>query len=351
MKQVPAQISPLIQVLFLVPLMLISTITRAIDYTDDYPLSDDELYDNEYCPEEFWRKLAEPEVKKGMFSFLDPHQEAVSDYVRELTTSIDKFFANTEKYDDHTGSYMQLVFDTTWKEAGDLEFDPGLKFRLRLPQTQKKLRLVIESDPEEKQDTRQLETRNIVSNTENDTRTGLYTGIESDISKSEKWKIRPSLGIRIRSPLDYYVRLRASRENYYDKWKLYLNETLYWFDSTGFGADTTMEWDRLITKKLIFRSTSFVRYTDERDQFDMSQSLNLIHQISENRSIAYKAAVFGDTEPAIYATSYLLNIRYRQNLHKDYLFFEIQPSIIYEKETAWEAQHELFLRLELFYRG
>ena len=83
----------------------------------------------------------------------------------------------------------------------------------------------------------------------------------------------------------------------------------------------------------------------------MSQSLNLIHQLSAKRNIIYKVAVFADSEPTIFATSYLINLRYRQNVHKDYMFVELQPQILYEKETDFESQYSLFLRLELLYRG
>lgn len=330
---------------------LISQCVAVPVWADESVLSDDELYDAEYCPEPLsipTQDSVKPDAE--FFDFLDPQQETISEYLRAFTTGMDHYFANVKQEKDHTGSYLNLTLDTTWREAGDIELKPRLKFRLRLPQTQKKLKLVIESDPDEKRTTRELET-NSSSTTTDDTNKGVYTGIESDTISKRNWKIRPSLGIRIRSPIDYYVRLFINRNEDFDNWKLYLRETLYWFDSTGFGADTSMDWDLPLSETLLFRSSSFLRYTDERDQFDMSQSLNLIHQISENRNISYKAAVFADTEPAIYTTSYLLNIRYRQNLHKQYFFMEIQPSIIFERETDWEPQHELFLRFEIFYRG
>jgi len=331
---------------------LLTDVVTPVSAADDSLLTDDELYDDEYCPDMFGKASEEQDKAESEFlNFLDPQQQTVSEYLRSFTTKMDRFFAASKTLDDHTDSYMNLILDTTFYEGGVTEVKPRLKFRLRLPQTQKKLKLLIESDPDEKRDTRDLETRSLDTTRTQDQNSGVYAGVEKDIPNDSKWKVRPSLGIRLRSPLDWYTRFYISRDEYFDVWKVYLKETVYWFDSTGFGSDTTMDWDRYLTPDLIFRSGSFLRYTHERKQFDMSQSLNLIHQLSQNRSVIYKAAVFADSEPAIYATGYLLNINYRQNLHKNFLFLELQPSILYEKTTGWEPEHQFFIRLEAFYRG
>ena len=329
-------------------------------------LYDDKQEDEYYCPEDYpidvqpespsdieqeTRKAAEEMVGQSAFSFLDPQYEYVSDYLRRFTTSVDQFFANTEKPDAVTGSYIQLTFDTLWNEGGDINFDPNIRFRAHLPQTQKKLKLIIESDPEEKRNTQERETGAPEPTTESQQSSGVYTGVEGKIGGGETWKINPSFGVRVRAPLDFYARLRATREHYFDKWKLYFNETLYWFDSTGYGADTTMEWDRLLSEDVLFRSSSFIRYTEERKLFDMSQSFNLIHQITENRKIIYKIAAFADSKPSLYATAYLINLNYRQNVHKNFVFVEVQPQIYFQKINKFDSEFSLLLRLELFYRG
>lgn len=321
------------------------------DYSNEYP-DEDDAYE---CEEDFLEHLSaitpEEQAEESAFSFLDNQQAYISDYVRRVTTSVDQFLANTDHSQGYSGSFMRLTWDTTWREGGDISTTARIKFRLHLPQTQRKLKLIIESEPDEKRNIQDLETRGAETGPASDRNKGLYTGLESQIGKGEKWKVRPSLGLRIRSPLDPYVRLRASREKVYTDWKLYFHESLYLFDSTGFGADTTMDWDYGLTDKLIFRSSSFLRYTDERDQFDMSQSFNLIHRLSKKRAVTYKVAVFADSEPALFATSYLINARYRQNVHKDYLFIELQPQILYQKINQFDPEYSLFLRMEIYYRG
>jgi len=296
------------------------------------------------------KKVVEDLVGESAFDFLDPQYNYISDYLRRFTTSVDQFMANAEKSAESTGSYIRLTVDTTWTEGGNTDFSPGIQFRLRLPQTKKKLSLTIESDPEEKRTTQDIAT-NSTAQTKDQKDSGVYTGLEKDVSAGSNWKIRPGIGARIRSPLDFYVRARASYEKYYDLWKFSFNESIYWFDVEGYGTDSSIDWDRLLNKDLIFRSSSFLRYTEENKYIDMSHSFFLIHQITQNRTISYQVAAFANSKPALYATGYLINVRYRQNVHKDYVFVEVSPQVNYQKENNFDSEFSLFLRLELYYRG
>ena len=130
------------------------------------------------------------------------------------------------------------------------------------------------------------------------------------------------------------------------------NQSFYWFDSTGYGADSTLRWDRGISNKFLFRSESFLRYTDLLDYYEMSQTFSIIHTLSHKRAITYKVGAFGQTEDStVYATTYLLNALYRNNIYKDYLFLDLQPQILFEKDNDFKGRLELFVRLEIFYRG
>jgi hypothetical protein len=84
----------------------------------------------------------------------------------------------------------------------------------------------------------------------------------------------------------------------------------------------------------------------------MSQTFSLIHTLSEKRAISYKIGVFGQSEePAVHAHTYLINAVYRNNIHKDYLFLDIQPQVFFEKKNNFDSRMEILFRFEIFYRG
>ncbi len=288
-------------------------------------------------------------AKPPFFSFLDDHQKLISDYLHITVLSVDNFFATNEAINESTGSHLRITVETLWPEGDGAKFDGSISLRARLPGIREKYRLVIESDPDETKELLELESRNKNLGTSENQNDGVYTGLEKNVGYFG-WKVRPSLGVKFRSPLDTYARLRMDRSHFFDRWALYLHESLYWFDSSGFGFDSTMRWDRPLNYMYLFRTTSLLRYTDLTDIYDLSQTAEIIQTINHRQAITYKVGVFANSDNSLHTTDYLVNLLYRNNIHSDYLFFDIQPQILFNKDNNFEAEHELLFRIELYYR-
>ncbi len=292
--------------------------------------------------------VATPIKKPPFFSFLDNHQKLISNYLHLTILSVDNFFATNQAINESTGSHLRLTLETIWPEGQGADFNGSVSLRARLPGMREKYRLVVESDPVEQKELLELESRQREPNqTINDR--GLYTGVEKKVGLSG-WNINPSLGVKLRSPLDFYARLRLDRSIYFDQWALFLNESIYWFDSSGFGFDSTVRWDRPLSRAFLFRTTSLLRYSDETDIYNMSQIAEVIHNINPKKAITYKVGVFGHADAGVHTTNYLINLLYRHNIHSDYLFLDLQPQILFNKENNFEAQYEFLMRIEIYYR-
>lgn len=290
----------------------------------------------------------EPDIP--LFNYLDVHQRDVSSYLQRFVNSIDNFFTNSEAVDQSTGSYLRITTEAFWPEGSGMTTKGGISLRIRLPRTQKKLKLVFESDVDQKRDIVDRETSDTGSTEDSGDDASYYTGIEGELNPLKQWNIRPSLGIRLRSPLDYYARIKANRQSSFQKWVLYLDDTLYWFDSIGFGNDIGMRWDRPLDDDLLFRSHSFARYLYDNDEFELSQTFSLVHTLSQKRAITYKIGAFGRSQPTTHATDYLISALYRNNFHSDYLFLDIQPQIVFRDTNRFHGVAELLIRLEFYYR-
>lgn len=287
-------------------------------------------------------------VKKPFFSFLDTPQQIISSGVETFAKSVDEFFSNDKVFYETSGTYLRLNVDTIVTESGKREYQGDLKLKLRLPHTKSKLKLTIESDPNSKPDEITSEGKNTpVAAIEEKS---YFTGIQATLGKKDAWKFKPSLGIRLGSTLEPYVRFRLKRKYDLNQWSLYWHETPYWFDSFGWGFDSYLELNKKITDKDLFRAATFARWTNESDQFELSQIFSMYHTLSKRRAISYYAGVYGISEPTVFATHYLLGLTYRQNIHKDYLFIEILPQIRYEKTNDFHADHSIFFRLEIVFK-
>lgn len=286
---------------------------------------------------------------KPFFSFLDRPQKVVSSGLAGMATTMDEFFADERVYYDRTGSYVRLTLDSVLHEESGDSYKADTRVKLKLPQTEKKLSLTFESDPDEQRDAldRTLED----SPREAASGRTYYGGIEATLGDEEKWQFKPGIGVKFSKPIDIYLRFRMHRSYRWDDWLFRPTQTFYTFKESGFGSDTNFDLDHQVTPNLLFRSSSFVRYTDEKDYYEPSQEFSLYHKLSEHRGVIYQLGVYGITEPTLHATDYLFQIRYRQNIHSNYLYVELIPRTEYRRETGFESEHSLTFRIEMVFEG
>lgn len=292
--------------------------------------------------------IEQPEKNNNYFSILDTPHHSVSSGFESLARSIDAFFANEKGYYESTGSYLQLTADMLWEEAGRINYTGHVRVKLELPNTKTKLKLIIESDPDEGKSDIDRTLEGPLGKASD--QKSYFAGAEAELGREDAWQIRPAIGVKVRSPLDIYARIRINRTYKYEIWSLHLNETLFWFDSSGGGLDSLADLHRPISKNVLVRSSSFAGWTEINDYFNLSQVFSISQKLSERRGISYQAGVYGLSQPTIFVTDYLLLLKYRQTIHSDYLFMEIIPQIRYQKINDFHAEHALLFRLEWVFR-
>ena len=305
---------------------------------------DEELYSGEAFPEE--SIYDEPIAEESIYAVLDKPHKYVSENVERLVTSVDRFFANDALYRYTTDSYVQIYGDTLFEENGEVGYAAKFRGRVDLPGTKRRFKLIFNTDPTEKQDPieRSVDESPAAAVQESD----LFGSIQRE-RVLRGWKFRPSVGVKISLPLEPFVKARFTNTYPLQHWNLRADQNFYWFDDSGFGSDSTVEFDRPVGKENLFRASSFARWTEETEFFQLSQIFTFYQTLSPNRKISYQIGAYGQTQPTWFMTDYLVVMRYRQNLHKEWLFFEIRPQVQYSKENDWDDELSLLLRLDLLF--
>jgi len=298
--------------------------------------------------EDYEIDLLLPPDADSMFGFLDSPHGAISESVEVMAKYMDIFFANEKIYQEATKSYAVLSTQTITDEHGNTRYAGDLRLKLDLPKTKKKLKLVVESDTDQELQSG-IEPVTGETPTKAASESSYYAALQRELKQRGEWKFYSSLGIKLRVPLDPFIRLRATRHAHFYKWNMRFSESLFWFHSLGTGASTVIEFDRTFLGNLLFRSTTTAIWEDNSDDYELSQSFSLFHEITERRAISYTIASYGSSEPTVHATSYLFNIRYRQRIHKDWLFIEFRPEIIYERENDFHPERSFIFQIDMIF--
>jgi len=303
-------------------------------------------------PPEITEPLPEEKIeiieKEPFFTFLDQPQQTISSRFKSFVKGTDEFFANEKVFYETTGSYIKLTGEFVQLERGEQGYYSDLKVKLKLPLTQKNLSLLVESNPAgENELDKALEPTPQKALEEKD----YFAGLQTTIGDEKKWQLKPSVGVKLSDPIDYYARFRLVRDIPLDDGMFKFNETLYWFDSRGWESDTSGEFNLHLTEDVLFRSTTGVNWKEETDISQPRQLFSLTQKISDRRSIAYQTGFYGNNEPITDNTYYLVAVHYRQNIHSDYLFMDLIPQVTYHKENDYHSEFSLTIRMEMVFRG
>ena len=280
-------------------------------------------------------------------SFLDTPQIAISSSIKSFAITLDEFFTNEKTYYESSGSYLRLTFDTISKDGGRIDDTGEVNFKLRLPNTEKKLMFVLETEPDQFGD----DIKQSVNTTPRED-TSFAAEIQTVIKEKEHWRLKPVFGIKTGAgKLDPFFRLSMDWNNNIGQWDLHWNETPRWIDSNGWGVDSLFEFSNKLTEKTLFRSSAVALWESANDYFNLSEVISLFHTLDDKTAVLYQAGVYGTSEPVISTESFLLSIRYRQNVYKDYLFVEVIPQIQYLKANNFSPEHSLLFKIEMLFKG
>jgi len=284
------------------------------------------------------------EPRISLLEPLDGTRNAVSHQVTEFANWLDNFFGDDRIYDESQNSRLKLNLLQINEEGYQPRFETRLQGKLTLPNTQKRLKILFESDPEENAD---ADTTVVEAVEAQEQSLGLrYIQLSTD------WlRANTDVGVRLRSGLDTFVRFRLRGLFALGHWNLRATETLFWRDSTGPGSTTRLDIERRFAKTYLFRATSRAAWLDETREFNMGQDFFLIHTINKHRAVIYRTGLTAVSEPKMQTTGYILSVRLRQQIHRDWLFFEINPRVVYPRAEEFHARHSLTFKLEVVFGG
>lgn len=309
---------------------------------------EDELYsEDELYPFETGNEI-ELEAEESFFSLFDNPQDYVSSGVEDMARSIDSFFVEDEIFYESSGSYLRLIHSRIFEEGGKQSSLNKVRFKLRLPETQKRLKLFFESSKTD-------EPYNVTTQTESASKTvgeedDYVLGIQAESGEGFGWKYKPRIGAHLGSSVEPFVQFKFSREDKLGLWTLSWDEIPYWDDSIGWGFDSSLVFNRKIDERNLFRSSTYAGWKNSTDMFDLRQVFALFHTFSSRRAISFYTGAYGVSEPTTQVTQYLVGSMYRQNIHKDYLFIEIEPQIRYQRINRFQPEHSIAFRFEFVFK-
>ena len=286
-------------------------------------------------------------LEKSFAWFVD-HRNNWSSTIGDLGRQIDGFFADPETVYTENKSFVKIGFFNVWRKIEGLDPEPRFKFRLDLPHTRKKLKLVIENEPDETISLSEQNRQNVLR--KNETTDSSSTGFLRILSVFQEWKLKTDIGVRLRNPPDTFIRGRASKRwPISDNWQFRLSESISYFHSEGFGHSSKAFFESKLSDDLFFRSKTEAQWLKRDDAWEFAEILTLSHVVTEDKALSYRIGWLSESRPTPRTSSYYTNITYRQKLYEDWLFLEVTPELLFPRDDDFKPNPSLTFGIEVIF--
>ena len=250
----------------------------------------------------------------------------VSKQILILTNYFDSFFGDKKNLEVHNGSALRFYHITTKSEGAKVENEFAYSFNLGLPNLQRKLQLSIEknSDTQIQATTQQEGALQTEAGRDNEsTRVGVGVLLKPFLN----WNVKLTGGVKAQLPPIPFAQLLFSRVIEIGKWNMRLVPRFFWNKQDSYGQSFTADFDRRLSKFLLFRFSNEQTWLDNDQILRTSHGPSLFQSLTDKISVSYNIRALFSDDPNFRLLNYNASISYRQNILKRWLFYEVIPSL------------------------
>lgn len=255
-----------------------------------------------------------------------------------LANSIDSFFA-TERADDEFGRSTLRIrsnYFTREQEKGD--FKVSYRINFKIPHLERRIKESAEK---------------IFKHRKEDGESGENEDDEAEKTPRTKkgWIFNADLGVNASTPPKAVIRTRVRRNFLYTRWShRFSEEVTYITEDDGLTELTSFDSDYPIKENLLFRFTNIKTWSVLSKKFDTFHGPNLIHKLTERDALNYSfIASTKINEGLWFLDNYRLSARYRRDLYKKWLYFDLITGLDFPKRYSFRRNPFATFQLEILF--
>ena len=241
----------------------------------------------------------------------------------------DSFFSDPRVFEEpRAGTSVRWQNDYTLTKGGAWKYASNVSASFKLPKAKKSLHIVFEGDEEE-------HLRDVLPADREQAKGDLgllYAITKSDrVNFSVRLKLSPSITFRYRYqwPVTDTFTTRFTQE---------------WFRrDNADGRTSRLDFEKKLYDNFFLRQSNSVTHSESFLGEEWDHSLVLYQRLTDKSAISYESSITRVTSPETFTTNTRQGIRYRQNIHRKWLFYEIAPAynwpraqVTDERQRTWE---------------
>jgi hypothetical protein len=304
--------------------------------------------------------VQQPEDLPPKPGFIDFQRDYVAEKFVSLANEIDSFFGDDRNFQETNKSVLQIDATRVMQQANAPNIGLTYKAKFHLPNAQKRLHLLLESNPDQNLPgqtlVQQLLRQDASVFKEVATPDSYGAAIRFENKEGSPFQLSADGGLKADSGQQFYsysvhpfARSSASYTQPLKSVQLKWTESLFWFNTTGVGENTQLDVDHHYTDKVLFRATTGATFLVSNEDYTFHQDFSIFDTLNEQASLLYQISATGVSRPAAEVAEYIAMVLYRRRVHQDWVFLDINPQLHYPKANDFQLNAELILRLEFMF--
>jgi hypothetical protein len=274
------------------------------------------------------------------YPWLDTMHQSIASSVNSTALWFDDFFvledfSHTEKAQGE--ARIRLGWEPRSRDLN--EFDTRFKVRVKLPNLKNRVDLVLSDYDDDTPD------NDIQASGNNDF-------IEQNrFSLALRWRRSPESGLSHR--IGVGRRLQAFAKSRYrqshvlsDKANLRWETSAYLYSSDGLGANFSWQLGYNTSEHSTIRWNNHYYFRDRSNDWLWRHSLQRLTQFNEKNALIAGVYIEGLSRPNYNLQEYLVSLRWRKSSLRKWLFYEIEPFVLWRKDESFSASYGIALRIE-----
>lgn len=274
--------------------------------------------------------------------WLDTMHKSISESVMDSAKWFDNFFANEGAEEDQK-ALGQVRLRLGWEpRSRDLnEFEAKLKVRVKLPHLKNRVDLIL-SDDEDIRDDKVRAGRSEQLNRRDEFTIALRYKAKPDSGLSHRIGFGRRFQYFAKSRYRDSIDLSNSVEMRYDA-------SIYYYNRDKFGSDFGLALDYDYSQNTLFRFDNRFYYRDKSEDWLWQHNLQAFYQLNDSSALIYGYYLEGLSKPNYRLDEYLLSIKFRKHTRREWLYYDIEPFILWRRDENFSASYGVALRIEGFF--
>lgn len=275
-------------------------------------------------------------------------KQLIYDSAIDFAQWIDKFFGENEALESANYDFLRLVNTMGWREGEGVKYSPRIRAKVNLPQMNNKFSLMFADSNEITSNQFEREAGDeIFFRDRDENKTSAALNYASDVYNRSKFDFR----VGIDSSLDSFALIKHT-------YQVYKSETLsirnfnfiFWKETESFGINPRVELDKVINESNLFRWKYSILLSEKSEGNEWRNTFSWVNRLSKESWLSYDLSINGASEHHYDVDTYRFAIRYRRQLDIKWLYFEIEPELLWQRmaeDIKRKLMPGIILRLEI----